>query len=109
MKEQREQWMQKLTDACDGDFSRVLFLDETGAMTNLIRSHGRSDQGKRCVAFTPNGHWKVLTAVGAAIRRSTVSPPRQPWPARWTANCFRSTSVKRHAAGVARGGCGRDG
>ncbi len=39
--------MQKLTDACDGDFSRVLFLDETGAMTNLIRSHGRSDQGKQ--------------------------------------------------------------
>jgi transposase len=67
VKEQREQWMGKLTDACDGDFSRVLFLDETGAMTNLIRSHGRSDQGQRCVAFTPNGHWKVLTAV-AAIR-----------------------------------------
>ena len=45
----------------------MLFLDETGATTNLIRSHGRSDQGQRCVAFTPNGHWKVLTAV-AAIR-----------------------------------------
>ena len=67
MKEQRDQWMQKLTDACDGDFSRVLFLDETGAMTNLIRSHGRSEQGERCVAFAPNGHWKVMTAV-AAIR-----------------------------------------
>jgi transposase len=67
VKEQRDQWMQKLTDACDGDFARVLFLDETGAMTNLIRSHGRSEQGERCVAFTPNGHWKVMTAV-AAIR-----------------------------------------
>ncbi len=60
--------MQALTDACDGDFARVLFLDdETGAMTNLIRSHGRSAQGERCVAFAPNGHWKVLTAV-AAVR-----------------------------------------
>ncbi len=67
VKEQREQWMQKLTGACDGDFSRVLFLDETGAMTNLVRSHGRSDQGERCIAFAPNGHWKILTAV-AAIR-----------------------------------------
>lgn len=67
MKEQRDQWMQNLTDACEGDFSRVLFLDETGAMTNLIRTHGRSEQGERCVAFTPNGHWKILTAV-AAIR-----------------------------------------
>jgi transposase len=59
--------MNRLTDACEGDFGRVLFLDETGAMTNLLRSHGRSEQGRRCVAFTPNGHWKVLTAV-AAIR-----------------------------------------
>src|SRR5262249_59313910 len=67
VKQQRDQWMQNLTDACDGDFTRVLFLDETGATTNLIRSHGRSDQGQRCVAFTPNGHWKVMTAV-AAIR-----------------------------------------
>jgi DDE superfamily endonuclease len=67
VKEQREKWMEKLTDACGGDFSRVLFLDETGAMTNLIRSHGRSDQGQRCVAFTPNGHLKIVTAV-AAIR-----------------------------------------
>lgn len=67
MKEQRNQWLDTLTSECGGDFSRVLFLDETGAMTNLVRSHGRSDQGQRCVTFTPNGHWKVLTAV-AAIR-----------------------------------------
>jgi len=67
VKEQRDAWMQTLTDACDGDFSRVLFLDETGAVTNLLRSHGRCEQGERCVAFTPNGHWKVLTAV-AAVR-----------------------------------------
>ena len=59
--------MQTLTDACDGDFARVLFLDETGAMTNLVRTHGRSVEGSRCVAFAPNGHWQVLTAV-AAIR-----------------------------------------
>jgi transposase len=67
VKEQRDGWMGKLTDACGGDFSRVLFLDETGAMTNLIRTHGRSEQGQRCVALAPNGHWKVLTGV-AAIR-----------------------------------------
>lgn len=67
MKQQRDAWMQKLTDACDGDVSRVLFLDETGATTNLIRTHGRSEQGERCVATTPQGHWKIVTAV-AAVR-----------------------------------------
>ena len=36
-------------------------------MTNLVRSHGRSAEGSRCVAYAPNGHWKVMTAV-AAIR-----------------------------------------
>ena len=67
MKEQRDGWMDTLTEACGGDFGRVLFLDETGAVTNLVRSHGRSLEGSRCLAYAPNGHWKVMTAV-AAIR-----------------------------------------
>ena len=72
MKEQREQWMHRLSDACEGDFDRVLFLDETGAMTNLVRTHGRSEQGDRCVAAAPAGHWKTMTAV-AAIRLSGLT------------------------------------
>jgi transposase len=64
--------MQTLGSACGGEFSRVLFMDETGAMTNLVRSHGRSTEGSRCVAYAPNGHWKVMTAV-AAIRLSGMS------------------------------------
>lgn len=47
----------------------MLFLDETGAATNLVRSYGRSPEGSRCVAHAPNGHWKIMTAV-AAIRLS---------------------------------------
>jgi transposase len=45
----------------------VIFLDESGAMTNLVRTHGRSVEGSRCVAHAPAGHWTVMTAV-AAIR-----------------------------------------
>ena len=67
MKELREQWMQMLSNACQGDYSRVLFLDETGAMTNLVRTYGRSAQGERCIGAAPAGHWKTMTAV-AAIR-----------------------------------------
>jgi transposase len=67
VKQQRDQWLDTLGDACDGDLARVLFLDESGAMTNLVRTHGRSLEGSRCVAYAPNGHWKVMTAV-AAIR-----------------------------------------
>jgi transposase len=64
--------MDRLTEACGGDFGRVLFIDETGAVTNLVRSHGRSLEGSRCLAYAPNGHWKVMTAV-AAIRLSGMA------------------------------------
>jgi transposase len=64
--------MTTLVAACSGDFGRVLFLDETGAMTNFVRRHGRSPQGERCVADAPAGHWQTVTAV-AAIRTSGLT------------------------------------
>ncbi len=67
MKQQRGTWMTRLLDACGGDFSCVLFLDETGAVTNLTRNHGRCEEGQRCVDRAPAGHWQTMTAV-AAIR-----------------------------------------
>ena len=60
MKELREQWMQMLSNACQGDYSRVLFLDETGAMTNLVRTYGRSAQGERCIGAAPAGDLQQL-------------------------------------------------
>lgn len=33
----------------------------------MVRTFGRSDQGSRCLAHAPHGHWKVMTAV-AAVR-----------------------------------------
>lgn len=64
--------MTTLIAACGGDFGRVLFLDETGAMTNFVRTHGRSATGERCVADAPAGHWKTVTAV-AAVRTSGLT------------------------------------
>jgi transposase len=52
----------------------VLFLDESGALTNLVRTYGRSDCGARCVGFAPQGHWKVMTAV-AAVRLDGLMAP----------------------------------
>jgi transposase len=63
-----------LTDACGGDFARVIFLDESGALTNLVRTYGRSDCGERCVGLAPQGHWKVMTAV-AAVRLDGLTAP----------------------------------
>jgi len=52
----------------------VSFLDESGALTNLVRTYGRSDCGRRCVGYTPQGHWKVMTAV-AAVRLDGLTAP----------------------------------
>jgi len=63
----RGAWFDTLAALCDGDFTRVTFLDESGAVTNLVRTYGRSGCGARCVDAAPQGHWKVMTAV-AAVR-----------------------------------------
>jgi len=74
VKAQREAWLNTLTTLCAGDFARVIFLDESGALTNLVRTYGRSDCGVRCVGFAPQGHWKVMTAV-AAVRLDGLTAP----------------------------------
>ena len=74
IKARRDAWLDTLTNLCDGDFSRVIFLDESGALTNLVRTYGRSDCGQRCVGSAPQGHWKVMTAV-AAVRLDGLTAP----------------------------------
>ena len=74
MAAQRDAWFDTLADASGGDFARVVFLDESGALTNLVRTYGRSNCGERCVGFAPQGHWKVMTAV-AAVRLDGLTAP----------------------------------
>jgi transposase len=47
------------------DPSRLVFLDETGATTNMTRRRGRCPVGQRLVDPVPFGHWKVTTFVSA--------------------------------------------
>ena len=54
--------------------SRLVFIDETCAKTNLVRLHGRAICGQRLNAKTPHGHWKTLTFV-AALRSDRIDAP----------------------------------
>ena len=56
------------------DPSRFVFLDETGASTNMIRRYGRCPRGERLVDATPWGHWKVTTFV-AGLRETGIIAP----------------------------------
>jgi transposase len=42
-----------------------VFLDESGAKTNLTRLRGRAQRGKRVYASCPHGHWRTTTMIGA--------------------------------------------
>lgn len=50
---------------------QLVFLDETGAKTNMTRLYGRSEKGTRCNDHTPGGHWKTMTLL-SAIRSDEV-------------------------------------
>ena len=62
VKQRREQW-----SAQQGalDFTRLVFLDESGAKTNMTRLRGRAREGQRLVDTAPHGHWCTTTISGA--------------------------------------------
>src|SRR4051812_49600148 len=43
------------------DADRFVFLDETGASTNMVRRSGWAPQGERLVDVAPAGHLKTTT------------------------------------------------
>ena len=45
--------------------AKFVFLDESGAKTNMTRLYGRAPIGERCVDHTPHGHWKTMTMLSA--------------------------------------------
>jgi len=42
-----------------------VFLDETGAKTNMTRLYGRSLRGNRCHDSAPNGQWETVTILSS--------------------------------------------
>jgi transposase len=43
----------------------LIFLDESGAKTNLTRLRGRAQRGKRVHASSPCGHWQTTTMISS--------------------------------------------
>jgi transposase len=43
----------------------LVFVDESGARTDLTRRYGRAPKGERVPEAVPHGRWKVLTILGA--------------------------------------------
>lgn len=58
----------------DLDPDRLVFVDETGAATNMARRFGRAPRGQRCRAGMPFGHWKTTTFTAGLRRSGFVAP-----------------------------------
>jgi len=67
----RAQWRQSQPAL---EVTKLVFLDETGATTNMTRTHGRSPCGQRCIACVPHGHWQTTTFV-AGLRVGGITAP----------------------------------
>ena len=44
---------------------RLVFVDESGTTTKMIRLYGRALRGERVRDAAPHGHWGVRTIIGA--------------------------------------------
>lgn len=51
-----------------------MFIDESGAKSNLVRLRWRSPVGQRLVAKVPGGHWKTRTLISAIGLRGVFAP-----------------------------------
>jgi hypothetical protein len=56
------------------DADRFVFIDETGASTNMVRRYGWGPKGERLVDAVPHGHWRTTTFV-AGLRASGIIAP----------------------------------
>ncbi len=60
--DERRRWKQAIADVHP---SRLVFLDESGAKTNMTRQYGRAPRGQRVIEYAPAGHWCTTTMLGA--------------------------------------------
>jgi transposase len=56
------------------DPTRLVFIDETGASTKMVRLRGRCHRSERLVGSVPHGHWKTFSLVAGLRHDGIVAP-----------------------------------
>ena len=84
----------------DLDPDKLVFIDETGASTNLARKGGRCRRGRRLRIGVPHGHYKTVTLVAGIRLRGLVAAKTYDRPINaalfeeWVENCLVPTLSK---------------
>jgi transposase len=66
----RAAWRQAQTELA----GRLIFLDETGARTDMTRRHAWAPIGARALGRAPGGHWKTTTFLAGLTREGLIAP-----------------------------------
>ena len=53
---------------------RLIFLDETGARTDMTRRHAWAPVGTRALGRAPGGHWKTTTFLAGLTAQGLIAP-----------------------------------
>lgn len=72
IQEARKLWVENTAQVSHG---RLLFIDESGAKTNMTRLYGRGPRGARVYDHVPLGRWETTTMIAAVGRNG----PQAPW------------------------------
>jgi transposase len=56
------------------DAKSLVFVDETGTSTKMVRTRGRCRRGRRLIGKAPWGHWKTTTFTAALRCDGLVAP-----------------------------------
>ncbi len=67
----RERWAQAVEGVAH---RRLLFIDESGAKTNLTPLYGRAPRGQRVYDQVPCGRWETTTLIAAVGRNGAQAP-----------------------------------
>jgi transposase len=71
VKLKREEWEQCMPGL---DLDKLVFFDEIGVNTKMIRLHGRCPQSQRLVSFAPAGHYSNSTLMSGMRLDGIVAP-----------------------------------
>lgn len=73
MAEARAAWRTDVAGVGGVSPERLVFVDECGVLTNMVRLYGRSPRGQRAGGTAPCGSWRRLTVLGALGIRGMVA------------------------------------
>ena len=81
------------------DPASFVFLDETGAATNMVRRYSWGPKGERLMDAAPHGHWKTTTFLAGLRSTGIVAPLVLDGP--MTGEAFRARACPRKSGGRA--------